>query len=342
VLPRPDSQSFTRFVLSAGVFLVVAAFVLPGLVLRETGVLTISRKDLASYTPTARKELERRQEIAHDAGNAAPVLGAAFLLSGLVLVVLGLPRLRQQEAKAERRSAVEMDKLLAEIRPQSADEREGSVRQEVAEDLGLKLATAAEARSDSPGSSADARGAPPASLSRPVGQRLHEDVRRRVEVEELVLKRIAAIRPPLYELRHQVKMEGAPRLLFDALLVSHEPQRPDIVVEIRVTDKWLPSNARNRFNDALGKLTLYENRTGRRAVGWIVFVANQPPRQADEQRIEDLVKGFGGQVQISVLGPEEVESLTFPSFFYGGYVYEGLAKRLAKRWPFSRSGVSSR
>jgi hypothetical protein len=42
VLPRPDSNGFTRFVISAGVFLVVAAFVVPGLVLRDTGVLTVS------------------------------------------------------------------------------------------------------------------------------------------------------------------------------------------------------------------------------------------------------------------------------------------------------------
>jgi len=52
VIPSPDPQSFTKFLISAGVFLCVAAFVGPGLALRDTGVLRISTRQLAEYTLT--------------------------------------------------------------------------------------------------------------------------------------------------------------------------------------------------------------------------------------------------------------------------------------------------
>jgi hypothetical protein len=91
VFSRPDPQSFTKFALSAGVFLVIAAVVLPGLVLRETGVLRISRKELSGLTSIARNELERRQRIARTAGTAAPYVGALFFVLGGALLIYGAP-----------------------------------------------------------------------------------------------------------------------------------------------------------------------------------------------------------------------------------------------------------
>jgi len=46
VFSRPDPQSFTKFALSAGVFLLIAAFLVPAFVLRETSVLRISEHEL--------------------------------------------------------------------------------------------------------------------------------------------------------------------------------------------------------------------------------------------------------------------------------------------------------
>ena len=88
---HPESQAFTKLVVSAGVFLVAAAFVVPGLLLRETDVLLIPQEELGALTPESASEIEKRQGTARLAGRAAPYVGAALFVAGVLLLWYGIP-----------------------------------------------------------------------------------------------------------------------------------------------------------------------------------------------------------------------------------------------------------
>jgi hypothetical protein len=301
---RPDPQSFTKFALSAGVFLVIAAFVIPGLIFRETGILRISQRELSGLTPLARKELKRRQGIDRSIGLAAPYVGILFFILGGTLIVYGAPRLKRQEEADEERFSVELDKLRSEIKPQSKREREGRLMEDVEEELAYKKPEPATVVSEEPQPSASA------SLSRKTNVR--QLMQRAGEVEELVLAHLAQIAPPKYELQANVKIAQGPTLLLDGLLVSKVEQLPDIVVEIKLSSKSVRNNARNRINEGVAQLLRYRARMQRTSIGWLIIVVDEAIQLADREFAARLAADFAVYVHVSVITLDELPGLSLP------------------------------
>jgi hypothetical protein len=280
VTPRPDSQSFTRLLISAGAFFLVAAFVVPGLVLRDTGVLTITRKELAEATPTAAKELGRRQGVAADAGRAAPYVGLAFLVLGVGLLGCGVPRLWKQEQSDEERRTMELEKLRAEVRPQSPEERRERLREDV----------------DGGGETTNR-------------EALMQDAAR---AEEAVLARLTKISPPVYELKSQVAVAHAgSRLLLDGLLISKLDQLPDIVVEIKYMSRGLVDWER-RVRQGSRQLQLVLDRYERPAIGWLIIVAAGTLNAERKGRVERTFAESDDGIRLSIVAPEELDQLRLP------------------------------
>jgi hypothetical protein len=266
--------------ISAGAFLLVAAFVVPGLVLRDTGVLTISRKELAEATPTAAKELERRQGVAADAGRAAPYVGLAFLVMGVGLLGCGVPRLWKQEQSDEERRTMELDKLRAEVRPQSSEERRERLREDVD---GGEGATNREAL-----------------------------MQEAAHAEEAVLARLTKISPPVYELRSQVVVTHADgRLLLDGLLISKIDQLPDIVVEIKYLRRGVVEWER-RVREGSWQLESALDRYERRAIGWLIIVTAGALDDGRKGKVERTFAESSDGIRLSIVAPEELDQLRLP------------------------------
>ncbi len=304
--PRPDPQSFTKFALSAGVFCLIAAFVVPGLILRETGVLRISRHELMGFTPLARSELQRRQRIERFAGLAAPYVGGFFLILGGGLIAYGVPRLKRQEEADEERFSVELDKLRLEVKPQSEGEREERLKEDVEEELVYeKPSPLAEVPTTQPPSSR------PQSSFLPM-QDLHRRIRRAGDVEQRVLAHIAQIALPSYELQANVKIEGTTTLLLDGLLVSKSEQIPDIVVEIKLSGRSLRNNMRNRIDHGAAQLTIYRARLKRKAIGWLILVSEEAISPADHEFIMRVAADFASDLRISAITLDDLPGLPLP------------------------------
>jgi hypothetical protein len=302
VPPRPDSQSFTKFVISAGALLVVAAFVVPGLVLRDTAVLTIPVRDLKEFTPTARGELEQRQTLARDGGRVAPYAGAGFLLGGLALILVGIPRLRRQERTADEHAEAELNKLLGEIQPQTAKEQKERLEADV------------EDSSKPPGVSS------PATKEQPRGKVTSVETRssqlqRWSKVEAEVLQRLAEIAPPRYDLQTRVKLEGASSkrlLLLDALLISQVDQFPDIVVEVKFAGKNLSKNIGNRVAEAESQLLRYLARYRRDSIGWLILYVIDELDIEKKKEIADRAGELADVLKVSIVTQETLPSLSLP------------------------------
>jgi hypothetical protein len=293
--PRPEAHGFTKFVLSTGAFLCVAAFVVPALLLRDTGVLLVSERTLDGLTPIARSEIRSRQQTSHHLGHAAPFIGIVLLAGGLGLLRYGFPRLRRQEEKDEEKTAMELDKLQGELKPQSEEEEQAELAATVDEDAGPTR--------------------PDPSAPKPHVKPYMRDARmqRARELEERVLQRIAEIAPPEYAMRPRVKVGGTPKLLVDGILVSTIDQLPDIVVEIKLGGPAVTMNIRNRLAEALLHLTSYRNRFARNAVAWLILILDEPLPASKREQLAMRASDLEGKVHLTLVEPEEIPSLTLPT-----------------------------
>lgn len=301
MLFRPDSHSFTKFIVSAGVFLIIAAFVVPGLILRDTGVLTISRRELSGLTPTARSDLERRQSIDHFAGHWAPYLGGTLLVGGLVLLVVGVPRLRKQEETADAHARAELDKLLDEMKPQTEEEQLKRLEAEFTEKVKTTSTT----------SSGRQRKAVETVIKSTNSRQLQQASK----AENEVLGRLVEIAPPRYNLQSRVKLEGASSnrlLLLDALLISKTKELPDIVVEIKFAGKKLSRNVDNRMNEAESQLLRYVARYRRNSIGWLIIYMIDELDDDRKKDIEDRASELKDVLKVSVVTRKSLPSLSLP------------------------------
>lgn len=301
MLFRPDSHSFTKFIVSAGAFLVIAAFAVPGLILRDTGVLTISRQELRELTPTARNELERRQSIAHLAGSGAPYLGGVFLIGGLLLIAIGVPRLRKQEETANAHARAELDKVRREMRTQTDEERDERAEAKIKEERGVV--------EQAPRSS-------PAPAQLQSAQSILADRKRfQIDVEAAVVERLAEILPTDYELQTKVKFEspvGRP-LLLDALLISRTDRLPDIVVEIKLgQEPALLLNMGNRLAQAESQLLRYSTRYRRDSIVWLILYTEDELDAERRKKVEGRAGDLDEIVKLSLVSSDSLDTLTLP------------------------------
>ena len=115
-MARPDARSFTRLLVSLGGILCVLAVVGPGWILRDTGTLRVTARELRQLTPHARAAMVGRQHIAADLGEAAPYLFIAFLVVGASLIVWGARRLYRQEVVEQEHATAEKDIAQQQLR----------------------------------------------------------------------------------------------------------------------------------------------------------------------------------------------------------------------------------
>lgn len=300
---RPDLQSYTRFLLWAGVALLLTAFIAPAIVLRETSVLEISRHRLSELTPVARAELERRQRFSRDTGHATIYVMAGAALSGLLLIGYALPGMRRRERADDAYAAASLEKLLAEVEPQSASDRDEAVRAEVRE-----VAAAPAPAAASPSQPAAVRDQPPRM---PVAQRERDRMRRAREAHRRVLERIGELASASqYEFRPDVKFtRESSRLLLDGLLASRLTKRPDVVVEITLVDPRV-DRAQQALDQLIAHVVRYRTRTSRSATGWLVLVIADVPGVEYQSTLSEVPYGF----MVTIVREASVDDLSLPDF----------------------------
>lgn len=324
IMNQLDTQSFSRFLVSLGVSLCVVAFIGPVFAIRETSVLRVSQRELASLTPTAQKEIKHRQNIETAIGRFAPYVGGVLLLAGGCLIGLGLPRLRSQERIAERTSLAKLNALLT---PQSASERRERIEDNVVQYQVLSKLSATETvrelrTADIP--FVPAPSPPPAAREAP--EVVASQVERAKAVEDLVLAQIPRIVPASFEVFEQTKLSSV-GASFDALLASRQRGERDIVVEIKYVNAPVDRFSGSLVAAAAAKLVMYSSETGRDALLWLIIVSEAPPAELSTGPIEAAAKPYGSSVSVTVIGANRIDKLQFPDREVSGAAWDATFTR---------------
>jgi hypothetical protein len=310
MLSRPEPQTFTKFMVSMGVFLCLAAFVAPAVALRNDGVLLISQRRAAELTPVGRAEVLHRQNIEHDlVGRFAIPFGALLFACGCLLLYFALPGLRNDERLEREHSHAKLLKTVGELEPRSEDEREAKGREAEAElgAVGLWGAEADPHRAVSEGGQSLQSPGTAESPPRP------GPIARARQAEDEVVARLVQIVPPVYKMRAQVRLGDDTG--FDAVLLSEIDQLPDVVVEIKYS-RWggVDDSVTSRWVSHAGEMARrYESRTGRLALAWLILVVMEPvDLPAMRQTTADKVEELNGLVRFSIVRADDVSNLSLP------------------------------
>lgn len=336
-VPQPDTQSFSRLLATLGLFLCVVAVVGPVLLLRDTGVLELTVKDLDELTPVAKAELERRQRTAATMGDAAPWVALATFVVGLIVFGIGLYRLFNQEATRDERTALELDQLRGELQPQTPTERRRAAERSLAgddaaedeePDLGPEPEVEVESEPEpepevevesevepepEPESEVESKSEPePKSTGK---TRRAERLRHVLSLTDLVIDRLAVLAGDRYEFRYNVTLaHGRSRLELDAVLASRFPGEPDVVVEIKVPGAVTVGAVTRYFEQVTSLASAYGEQTGRPTRPWLIIAADDVPQS--RQKIEDVVESVAEAYACSwsVVRTNRLESLKRPTF----------------------------
>lgn len=191
------------------------AFLVPWLLLRDIEVLKIRERELREMTPTASEAVRDRQDLVADLQTWVPAFVVVFVLLGGVLMLLGMRRMRAQQALEDRQLKAQTEQAEASIQEQSEEEKTTRIAEEQAVEHEVV----------------------------PAGERQRvprDDAHARVrEIEQQVLRRIRDLYGPgsPYELHLNPKVTSPSvgrDLLLDALLRDRTGRRPDIIVDIRL------------------------------------------------------------------------------------------------------------
>jgi hypothetical protein len=297
---------------SLGLLAVALAVVVPWLVYRDLGSLTISRAKFAGLTHTAQLVLKQRQETVETLQSFLPWASVVILVIGVVLVCWGGKRMRDAQHWEDRGLRARTQQEEASIRPQTESER----RQRIAEEVVAETASASgsgtpsnrltstqlgsDRRSMSPSVTTlgrSSKGAPPA-------------IREAAAIQDEVLDRIEAILPAGFSLRREVIVsQGMSRLSLDGLLRGSQGGAPDVLVEVRVY-RLLSSVLARAAEQVIASAVRYRDMTGRPAVGWLILVySDKEPSDAFKRRIRDTLGTYG---RLTVIRRDDIQHLGMP------------------------------
>jgi hypothetical protein len=317
---RPDSQSFPRFLISLGFLVLLAGFVAPGLILKDTGTLRITQAEIRRLTPVAQGAIEHRQRVDRDAGEYSVWAIPAGIVGGGLLMAFGGAGLYRREGVEERKRSAEVEELEQKIRPQTPEEREEGIRAEAAGlgdetgDFGGRPSGPSEpifspTPSDVGAPRPPTRGIGPHGAATGDFERdpatSAEALVRALGVEDAVVTRLQSIAEPRYKVHSHIVV-GKRR--FDALLISQPfNEAPDILVEIKYRHRL----AQRALTDFAARVSAARGVVGPHAIGWFIQVLDREPG-AEHDADELDVDASDAVVNVTVIGLQGIFSLGLP------------------------------
>ncbi|MGF2949294.1 hypothetical protein [Microbacterium alcoholitolerans] len=303
-MPQFDFGHFYKFIVSAGLVLIAAAFVVPWIVFQSTGILTISKNDLAGLTDTAKSLIVERQSGLSDfQAWAFPGLPLALAIVGLCVTALGLIFWHKRQANQNALDDLDLETKRAAFADATQSEVDSKLRDEVTEDLRSEAASApasdeepASDNEDEPsrpntpgGSGALVDPARPASGSTPpvVATQMH----RMRDWESSLHSRLQLAYTGAVRARRNVRMttiDGRIYILDAMLSAEAGSDWGQLAIELKAVSS--PNNLINRIRDAATRLgAIGVNLTAGQVYTGVV---GRPPKTATTAVVLLICDGF--------------------------------------------------
>ncbi|HYP23873.1 MAG TPA: hypothetical protein VEV43_09885 [Actinomycetota bacterium] len=258
-----------KFLVSAGILLVVLGIALPWFLPTKNDLLLVPAADVVTLTPTAQRVLQREQERAEFLLQAWPWISLPSIGIGVALTLHGLKKWKERQRIADTREEHERDLAAAQVQA-TASEVERKVDAEVALEEGPDLA---------PAHAADA----------PVTERTAAFRSKVVEVEARLVSLLTEAVSDSFDVRPHVKAQDKNRIsVLDAVLESHNARSEDIVVEVRYLRG--PTHVADYFLRTASLTELYTAATGRSAKPLLILVIGASRRPSDLAQHEGQVQ----------------------------------------------------
>ncbi len=313
-MPQPDTGTFNRLLTSVGLILMAAALVVPYFYYRGSDSLEVESSELRRLTPIAQNAIEARQ---NDIANIQPLvipLSAATFIVGVAFLVWGGYRLRTTQDRDDREAEARTIIAEAGVRDLTPQEKEDKIAEENApapradgerEDTRRTAVT-----QEAPATDAPVAGAVQPD-ARAEERRSRLEVARRIEFA--VSGVLASADFPRYKFRPQV---GVGRLKLDGLFLAEDADRPDIILEVRVAQRFLALSLVDR---TLARAARYQAERGRPCRVWLIVVTvagnDQVPVEDPGRLADRLNRGLSPLGSATVIGESDLDRL--PSLFPG-------------------------
>jgi hypothetical protein len=180
-LPQIEFGSLYKFVASIGLVLIVAAVVVPWILLQSTDVLLISKRSIAGLPDSAGQAIERRQVLVAWAQDQLPVpIFVVLALAGLFLLGWALFKWVPSQQRSDANEQIALQKSEVEFQKLSSHEVDEKLKEEVAEtnpvplDEATSPPAATEAPADRGTPSGSAGGEPSSSIAPDAPQKPEE------------------------------------------------------------------------------------------------------------------------------------------------------------------------
>ncbi|MCP1428526.1 putative negative regulator of RcsB-dependent stress response [Microbacterium foliorum] len=136
-MPQFDFGHFYKFIVSAGLVLVAAAFVMPWIFFQSTEILTIPKDELDDLTGTAKELIIERQHGLRDFQEGAfPAVPIVLGVVGALVVAVGLIAWHARQTTQNALEDIDLETKLAALSDATPTEVDSKLREEVTEDLG--------------------------------------------------------------------------------------------------------------------------------------------------------------------------------------------------------------
>lgn len=172
-LPQVEFGTLYKFVTSVGLALIVAAVVLPWILLQSTSVLLTSEESIAALPKSAGDAVERRQVLVARAQDYLPIPTFVVLaIVGLCLLVWALFKWVPSQQRSDANERIALQKNDVELEQLTRDEVDEKLQEEVIQNSPVPLdeaasPSAATATPADPGTTTGSSGSPPSSSITP-------------------------------------------------------------------------------------------------------------------------------------------------------------------------------
>jgi hypothetical protein len=296
-MEKIEYADINKFMVSTGLVLMSASLIIPYFFFKESFGLYIEKSRVAVFTSEMRDQYYLKQWALLKFQSCLPWLSVGVFSIGLFSSITGMKRWIVRQTKIDRNFDLTTTKLEREIDNLTPAQVFEMASEEVQEN---EAATRLNTEPNNIGSS----NFPQISESKAIVEYLN--------IEERIYSRLKKVAPKNYELLRHISIDGIKKI--DMMLVSKDKMRPDVIIEVKYSNRIISMSVIESAMDRLDKaITNYKKVVpAPQAIPCLIIVYGNQVINTDQigifrQKIDNKILGAPSLKNIRVFFQNEFE-----------------------------------